>query len=71
MPKPIKWRELVRRLRALGWGPPEGGGKHPVMWKAGQKLVLPNPHKGDIDWSLTKHLLQQAGISQDGWENSQ
>src|SRR5688572_7152390 len=33
MPKPIKWRELVRRLRALGWGPPEGGGKHlfPLM----------------------------------------
>ena len=52
-------------------GPPEGGGKHPVVWKAGQKLVLPNPHKGDIDWSLTKRLLQQAGISQDEWENTQ
>ena len=40
------------------------------MWKSGQKLVLPNPHKGDIDWSLTKRLLQQAGISQDEWENT-
>jgi predicted RNA binding protein YcfA (HicA-like mRNA interferase family) len=68
MPKPIKWRELVRRLRAAGWDAPEGGGKHPVMWKAGQKLIIPNPHKGDIDWSLTKRILDQAGISRDDWE---
>jgi len=63
MPKPIKWRELVRRLRALGWGPPEAGGKHFVMWKGGRKIVIPNPHKGDIDWSLTKRVLAQADIS--------
>jgi len=46
MPKPIKWREFVRRLRAMGWGPPEGGGKHLAMWKEGRKIVIPNPHKG-------------------------
>jgi len=47
---------MVRRFRALGWGPAEGGGNHPVMWKAGRKIVLPNPHKGDIDWSLAKRI---------------
>ena len=52
-----------------GGGPPEGGGKYPVIWKAGQKPVFLNPHKGDIDWSLAKRLLQQAGSSQDEWEN--
>ncbi len=68
MPKPIKWRELVRRLRALGWSPPEGGSRHPVMWKEGHKIVIPNPHKGDVDWSLTKRILDQAGISPEEWE---
>ena len=70
MPKPIKWRELVRRLQALGWGPPEPGGKHLAMWKAGRKLNLPNPHRGDIDWSLTKRILEQAEISQSAWEET-
>lgn len=68
MPKPIKWRELVRRLRALGWGPPEGGGKHLTMWKQGRKISIPNPHKEDIDWSLTKRILQQADISSEDWD---
>jgi len=60
MPKPIKWREMVRRLRAFGWGPP-------VMWKSGKKIIIPNPHKGDIDWSLAKRILNQAGITEDEW----
>ena len=38
------------------------------MWKAGQKLVIPNPHKGDIDWSLTKRILDHAGVSLDDWD---
>ena len=70
MPKPVKWREFVRRFRALGWGPPEPGGKHLAMWKAGRKIVLPNPHKGDIDWSLTKRILDQADISPDDWDRA-
>jgi predicted RNA binding protein YcfA (HicA-like mRNA interferase family) len=71
MPKPIKWRELVRRLRALGWGPPEGGGKHLAMWKAGRKINIPNPHRGDVDWSLTKRILEQAEISPEEWDKLQ
>lgn len=68
MPKPIKWRELVRRLQALGWGRPESGGRHLVMWREGRKIVIPNPHKGDVDWSLTKRILDQAGVSREDWE---
>jgi predicted RNA binding protein YcfA (HicA-like mRNA interferase family) len=71
MPKPIKWKELVRRLRTFGWGPPEGGGKHLVMRKeGGRKLVLPNPHRGDVDWSLTKRILEEAEISPDDWDRA-
>lgn len=53
----------------MGWGPPEGGGKHLAMWKDGRKIVVPNPHKGDVDWSLTKRILEQAEISPDDWNN--
>ncbi len=40
------------------------------MVKAGVRLTLPNPHRGDIDWSLTKRILDQAGIAPDEWEQS-
>ncbi|MGZ8920369.1 MAG: type II toxin-antitoxin system HicA family toxin [Limisphaerales bacterium] len=61
----------MRRLQKFGWGPPEGGGKHPVIRKTdGSKLVIPNPHKGDVDWSLTKRILAQAGISPHDWDQA-
>lgn len=69
MPKPIKRTELIRRLRFLGWEGPHQQGKHPFMVKAGVRLTIPNPHAGDIDWSLTKRILQQAGISADQWDS--
>lgn len=68
MPKPIKHRELVRRLHRLGWQGPQRRGKHPFLVKDGRRLAIPNPHEGDIDWSLTKRILQQAGIAPDAWD---
>jgi predicted RNA binding protein YcfA (HicA-like mRNA interferase family) len=69
VPKPIKRAELIRRLRALGWEGPFQKGKHPFMVKAGVRLTIPNPHRGDVDWSLTKRILQQAGITAEEWES--
>lgn len=69
MPKPIKRKELLRRLRALGWDGPKAGGKHGVMRNAlGHKLSIPNPHGGDLDWTVVKLIIRQAGISPDEWE---
>jgi len=68
MPKPIKRAELIRRLRTLGWEGPFQKGKHPFMVKAGVRLTIPNPHAGDIDWSLTKRILLQAQISPEQWD---
>jgi hypothetical protein len=31
-------------------------------------VPIPNPHGGDIDWPLTKRILDQAGISREEWE---
>jgi predicted RNA binding protein YcfA (HicA-like mRNA interferase family) len=69
MPKPIKRSELIRRLRKLGWEGPYQKGKHPFMTRPGVRLTIPNPHKGDIDWSLTKRILEQGGISSEQWES--
>lgn len=70
MPKPVARRELLRRFRALGWDGPYSGGRHSFMCKGSLKVRIPNSHGGDIDWSLMKRILQQAGISVDAWENS-
>jgi len=69
MPKPIKHRELVRRFHQLGWQGPWQRGKHPFLVKDGRRLTIPNPHEGDIDWSLMKRILAQARISRTEWEN--
>lgn len=68
MPKPVKHREMLRRLRALGWDGPHQKGKHPFMVKNEVRLTIPNPHYGDIDWSLMKRILRAAGISPDNWD---
>jgi predicted RNA binding protein YcfA (HicA-like mRNA interferase family) len=31
-------------------------------------VVLPNPHKGDIERNLLARILKQAGISREEWE---
>jgi hypothetical protein len=38
------------------------------MVKGAMRLTIPNPHHGDIDWSLMKRTLQLAEISPDEWE---
>ncbi len=68
MPKPIKRRELIRRLQHFGWQGPYQKGKHPFMIRGGIRLTVPNPHQGDIDWSLTKRILNVAKIAPGDWE---
>jgi len=67
MPKPVKHREMLRRLRALGWAGPFQKGAHPFMVKDGVRLTIPNPHRGDIDWSLMKRILRQGGVAGEDW----
>ena len=72
MPKPVSRRELIRRLRALGWeGLFPGGHDESMRYPfTGAKVPIPNPHKGDIDWSLTERILAQGGISRLDWEHA-
>jgi predicted RNA binding protein YcfA (HicA-like mRNA interferase family) len=61
---------MVRRLRAFGWAGPCQKGKHPFMVKNDVRLTIPNPHHGDIDWSLMKRILGTAEISADDWDKA-
>jgi hypothetical protein len=65
MPKPISRGDMIRRFRALGWSGPIAGRKHAVMEKGNQTVHIPDPHRGDIDWSLTKRILGQTKIDPD------
>src|ERR1017187_8272284 len=45
---PIKRKDLIACLRALGFEPPVSGGDHQYMKGRGRKLRIPNPHTDDI-----------------------
>ena len=61
-------KELVRKFRALGFVGPFSGGKHQFMVKGSLKIRIPNPHAGDVDVSLVKEILRQAGIAAKDWD---
>jgi predicted RNA binding protein YcfA (HicA-like mRNA interferase family) len=67
-PSSISRRELIRKLKTLGFSGPFSGGRHQFMIKGPLKLRIPNPHSGkDIHISLLQEILRQAGISQETW----
>lgn len=65
---PIKRKDLIRYLKALGFQGPYSGGKHQFMVKGEITLSVPNPHKGDIGRELLSRVLRQAKIDRDTWE---
>ncbi len=64
----VKHADLIYYLRKVGFSGPRSGGKHEFMLKGNLKLVLPNPHRGDISAGLLARLLRQAGITREEWE---
>ena len=67
---PVSRRELVRKLKALGFEGPFAGGNHQWMRRGGLRLTIPNPHGGAIDPGLIRRILRRAGISLDEWNNA-
>lgn len=66
---PIKRRDLIVYLRQLGFDGPYSGKKHQFMLLGTRRLILPNPHPGDISKDLLADILRQAGISREEWES--
>ncbi len=70
MLKPLSRKEVIRKFKALGYSGPFSGGRHQFMIKGAQKIRIPNPHIGDVDISLLKEILRQAGVSSEVWEEA-
>ena len=57
----------MARLKVLGFSGPYTGGRHQFMVRGSIRLVLPNPHRGEIGVDLLKRILRQAGIEEEEW----
>lgn len=66
---PISRRDLIRRLKKLGFEGPFSGGRHQFMVRQDRRLILPNPHRGDISASLLRRIIRQAGVSSEKWNS--
>jgi predicted RNA binding protein YcfA (HicA-like mRNA interferase family) len=64
---PVSRRELIRKLKSLGFAGPFHGGKHQWMRLQGLRLTIPNAHTGAIDPALIRLILLQAGITIEDW----
>ncbi|HEX4965938.1 MAG TPA: type II toxin-antitoxin system HicA family toxin [Thermoanaerobaculia bacterium] len=66
---PISRRELIRRLRRLGFEGPFTGGRHEFMARREIRLAIPNPHRQEISADLLTRILRQAGVAREEWQS--
>lgn len=64
---PVSSRELIRRLRKLGFEGPYPGTKHRYMARGDLIVTIPNPHGGKIGVKLQAIILREAGIKREEW----
>jgi len=65
---PVSRRELIRRLRYLGFDVPYSGSGHDYMIKGEIRITVPNIHQGkDIGVGLLAQILKEAGIARAEW----
>jgi len=68
---PVSRRELVARLRALGFDGPYSGGRHSFMGKDSFKIRASNPHRGgEVSVGLLREILRQAGVTPEEWDST-
>lgn len=66
---PIARRELIRRLKLLGFVGPYAGGHHQFMLRGDRRLTLPNPHRTDIGTDLLARILRQADVTREEFDS--
>jgi len=64
MLRPVSRRELIIKLKRLGFSGPFSGGRHQFMEKGGLKIFVPNPHGKDIGKDLVKQIIKDLKISE-------
>jgi predicted RNA binding protein YcfA (HicA-like mRNA interferase family) len=66
--KPIKRSDLIKALKKAGFEGPYAGGKHEFLVRGELRLILPNPHHGEISKDLLARILRQANLTREEWE---
>lgn len=61
--KPLKYHDFITKLRKIGLEGPHPGSKHPYFLFGRLKIIVPNPHGGDVDKSIVKKILDKIGKS--------
>jgi predicted RNA binding protein YcfA (HicA-like mRNA interferase family) len=64
---PLSRDKLIRKLCNVGFEGPIAGGKHSCMIKSKQKIIIPNPHRGDISIVLIKKIIRQLRLTNEQW----
>lgn len=68
---PVSRRELIRRLRILGFNGPFKGSDHDYMVRGETRVTIPNLHQSkDIGVRLLMQVLKEAEIDRDEWISS-
>ena len=71
MPKlsPLKSRQVIKKLRELGYEGPYPGGRHVRMVKRDSGQIVPIPmHQGkDVSVGLIRAIIRQVGITPEEW----
>jgi len=55
---PVSRSDLIKRLVALGFYGPYLGGRHEFLLRGNRRLIIPNPHRGDVSVDLLIRLLK-------------
>lgn len=64
MLRPVSRRELIIKLKRLGFSGLFSGGRHQFMERDGFKIFVPNPHGKDIGKDLVKQIIKDLKISE-------
>lgn len=66
--KAIPRRDLIRKLRALGFESPRRAGAHLFMRRGGMYIRVPGPEDPQVSVELQRALLRQLEIDMPVWE---
>ncbi len=66
---PLKPRQVIQKLRKLGYVGPFPGGRHRRMVHPESGKIIPIPmHRGkDVSVGLIREILRELGISREEW----
>lgn len=66
---PLRSREVIAKLRRLGYEGPSSGGNHLVMTHPATRKSIPVPVHGskDVGVGLIRTIIREAGITVEEW----